>query len=212
MPVVGSQQPNLAMVQRPAAREPPRTYSASTRVGWLGAGGDSQFTNAYANTLKDVWLNATSPWVTPGVKFREFLKFLVVQGYTRSAVEEVIAGDRRSEGCIRNSATKGATDAGGHWNRLLRALAALGLVEAYHFSPSCDLCNRRSSAHHLAGLRGSGQHRAVRPNKRGGTGMGPSDTTVVGRLYRGASCEPRMGCLGLPLRGETSALNADEGG
>jgi hypothetical protein len=44
-------------------------------------------------TPKDAWRNASSGWLTSGVKSGEYLKFLAEQGYTLSAVEEVITGE-----------------------------------------------------------------------------------------------------------------------
>ena len=47
-----------------------------------------------ARTPKDAWRNTSAGWLTSGVKPREYLKFLAAQGYTLSAVEEVMTGDR----------------------------------------------------------------------------------------------------------------------
>jgi ParB family chromosome partitioning protein len=79
--------------------------SAAVRklVGSLGTGGDARaqvivlglvLGSMEARTPKDAWRNASSGWVTSGVKSGEYLKFLAEQGYTLSAVEEVVTGDR----------------------------------------------------------------------------------------------------------------------
>ena len=68
----------------------------------LGSGGDARaqvitlalvLGSMEARTPKDAWRNARSGWLTSGVKPGEYLKFLAEQGYTLSAVEELITGD-----------------------------------------------------------------------------------------------------------------------
>src|SRR5271167_1908053 len=79
--------------------------SAAVRklVGSLGSGGDARaqviilglvLGSMEARTPKDAWRNASSGWLTSGVKSGEYLKFLAEQGYTLVPVEEVIMGDK----------------------------------------------------------------------------------------------------------------------
>ena len=76
-------------------------------VEGLGTGGDKRaqviilglvLGSMEARTPKDAWRNANSGWLTSGVKSSDYLKFLAVQvqGYTLSAVEEVITAHRRA--------------------------------------------------------------------------------------------------------------------
>jgi ParB family transcriptional regulator, chromosome partitioning protein len=82
--------------------------SAAVRklVESLGTGGDARaqvivlglvLGSMEARTPKDAWRNASSGWLTSGVKSGEYLKFLAEQGYTLSAVEEVITADRTAD-------------------------------------------------------------------------------------------------------------------
>jgi ParB family chromosome partitioning protein len=82
--------------------------SAAVRklVESLGTGGDARaqvivlglvLGSLEARTPKDAWRNASSGWLTSGVKSGEYLKFLAEQGYTLSAVEEVITADRTAD-------------------------------------------------------------------------------------------------------------------
>jgi ParB family transcriptional regulator, chromosome partitioning protein len=50
-----------------------------------------------ARTPKDAWRSSETGW-QPNVSSADYLKFLAHNGYPLAAVEEVIAGERTSEG------------------------------------------------------------------------------------------------------------------
>ena len=51
-----------------------------------------------ARTPKDAWRSATGAGWVSSIKPGDYLKFLAAQGYTLSAVEEVIIGQRKADG------------------------------------------------------------------------------------------------------------------
>jgi ParB family chromosome partitioning protein len=76
-------------------------------VGSLGIGGDARaqmitlalvLGSMEARTTKDAWRSATGAGWVSSVKPGDYLKFLAAQGYTLSAVEEVIIGQRKADG------------------------------------------------------------------------------------------------------------------
>jgi len=56
------------------------------------------FASTSARTPKDAWRSATGAGWVSSLKPGDYLKFLAAQGYTLSAVEEVIIGQRKADG------------------------------------------------------------------------------------------------------------------